>query len=399
MVAYQDFVALSQSRDSAERGQAAHLAALAYLNHFGPADEHAALYAALVGFLDDPSVRVRGALAYGLLHTLDAPRPIMLALLRDSQIIARAVAQYSPVLVDADLLQVLRGGDPVLLRAIAEREHLSRRVAEALVGCGDAEVRLGVLRRSEPALAGDVLRGLAVVADAELRGVLLDRSDLPPDARLMLVEAAVSALRDMRLVSGSIVPERLDSLLRNGLDTATTSIGEVEVAVGNSGYAGRLIDSAQISPRTLLHALVHGHVLFFADCVAELSGVSRDKVFTLLDRGSRAALNAAFARCGLDEPLRNLLARILVLARTIDLADDPAGRHYVVTAVTEELIAEHAGNIPAELDEAFAYLSEQDMLLARAAARGVMDGYAGGTDAALPVPTIDNDERLALPAA
>ena len=93
MVAYQDFVALSQSRDSEERGQAAHLAAMAYLNHYGPADEHAALYAALIGFLDDPSVRVRGALAYGLLHAVEAPRPILLALLQDSPVIARAVVQ------------------------------------------------------------------------------------------------------------------------------------------------------------------------------------------------------------------------------------------------------------------------------------------------------------------
>ncbi len=36
MVAYQDFVALSQSGDSEERGQAAHLAAQAYLQHTGP---------------------------------------------------------------------------------------------------------------------------------------------------------------------------------------------------------------------------------------------------------------------------------------------------------------------------------------------------------------------------
>ena len=96
MVAYQDFVALSQSGDSEERGQAAHLAAQAYLKHTGPADEHAALYAALIGFLDDPSVRVRAALAYGLLHAADAPRPILLALLQDSEVISRAVAQYSP---------------------------------------------------------------------------------------------------------------------------------------------------------------------------------------------------------------------------------------------------------------------------------------------------------------
>src|ERR1044071_5900645 len=119
MVAYQDFVALSRSGDSEERGRAAHLAAQAYLNHYGPADEHAALYAALIGFLDDPSVRVRGALAYGLLHSMDAPRPILLALLQDSAIIARAVVQYSPALVDTDLLMVVRGGDATLLLAIA----------------------------------------------------------------------------------------------------------------------------------------------------------------------------------------------------------------------------------------------------------------------------------------
>src|SRR3569833_4618951 len=114
MVAYQDFVALSQSGDSEARGQAAQLAAQAYLQHSGPADEHAALYAALIGFLDDPSVRVRAALAYGLLHTYEAPRPILLALLQDSEVISRAVAQYSPALIDADLFGFFRSVGLVL---------------------------------------------------------------------------------------------------------------------------------------------------------------------------------------------------------------------------------------------------------------------------------------------
>ncbi len=99
----------SASRATARtRGQAAHLAAQAYLAHTGPADEHAALYAALIGFLDDPSVRVRAALAYGLLHAIEAPRPMLLALLQDSEVISRAVAQYSPALIDADLIGLVR---------------------------------------------------------------------------------------------------------------------------------------------------------------------------------------------------------------------------------------------------------------------------------------------------
>src|SRR3712207_4336377 len=104
MVAYQQFVELTQSGDSASRGQAARLAATAYLSHRGPEDEKAALHAALLRFLDDASVKVRAALAYGLLHAPNAPRPIMLALLRDAPVISRAVAQYSPVLLDADLV-------------------------------------------------------------------------------------------------------------------------------------------------------------------------------------------------------------------------------------------------------------------------------------------------------
>src|SRR3954471_7727493 len=122
MVAYHDFVALSQSGDSEARGQAAHLAAQAYLRHTGPADEHAALYAALIGFLDDPSVRVRAALAYGLLHTTDAPRPILLSLLQDSVIISRAVAQYSPALIDADLIGLIRKCDIVLFTPLPPRQ-------------------------------------------------------------------------------------------------------------------------------------------------------------------------------------------------------------------------------------------------------------------------------------
>ena len=114
-----------------------------------------------------------------------------------------------------------------------------------------------------------------------------------------------------------------------------------------------------------------------------------------------AALNALFVRCGLNEAVRNMLARLISHARAADLADDLAARHFVVTALTEELIADHRGNIPPELEEAFTYLSEQNVILARRAARGVMAGFAatpGGTELALPEP-FATEPVLALPAA
>ena len=80
------------------------------------------------------------------------------------------------------------------------------------------------------------------------------------------------------------------------------------------------------------------------------------------------------------------------------LADDVAARYCVVSLLIEELIAEHGGDIPVSLEESFAYLNEQNVALARAAARGVMPAFA----AEAPDQAMMADlgvERLALPAA
>jgi uncharacterized protein (DUF2336 family) len=401
MVAYQDFVALCQSGDSEDRGRAAHLAAMAYLGHTGPADEHAALYAALIGFLDDPSVKVRAALAYGLLHAAQAPRPILLALLQDSPVISRAIAQYSPALIDADLIGLVHAAEPSMLLAVTMRERISQRLAEALVARQHRVIIVRLLRRTDVPFSPDLLTRLAVElgsGDAQVRGALLKREDLPAQARLHLVEVVAEALRGARIVKGAVAPRRLERLLRDTTDTAMTAIGELEAARGRAPYAADLVAEERISARLMLHAIVNGHVLFLAECLAELAEAPRDKVFTLLETGSRPALNALLARCGLKDSVRNMICRLIFHARTADLADDVAARHFIVTALTEELIVEHDGVIPPELEEAFAYLSEQNVALARRAARGVMSAFGGDLHPTTPMP-LREKERLALPAA
>lgn len=399
MIGYDAFAELSQSRDSDVRGRAAHMAALAYLRHQGPADEHAALYAAVVGFLDDSSVKVRAALAYGLLHSSEAPRPVMLALLQDSAIISRAVLQYSPVLVDADLYPVVAAGEIQALVAVAQRRTVSARMAAALMARGDRDVSLRLLRRDDVAIPGPSLAGLArqCEQDAELRGAVLARRELPAAVRLVLVQQVTARLRECRLVKGSLSSERLGRVMRDGADSAVAEIGEAETEEARSGYVEALVGADQVNTRLLLHAMVTGRAMFFAACIAELAGTGSQKVFTLLDSGSRPALSALFARCGLSAATGSLLVRLVMLARTADLADDIASRHYVITALTEELIAEYDGDIPEELEETFSYLNAQNIALARKAARGVMAAFASVSDASLELPAAP--DQMALPAA
>lgn len=378
MVAYKEYLVLSRSHDSGQRGQAANMAASAFISHEGPADEHAALYAAVMGFLDDASVKVRASLAYGLLRSPQAPRPVILALLHDAPIIARAVAQYSPVLLDVDLLGCLMTQDVLMERAIASRDKLSLVLVQALFAKASAPVVLGLLSRPDVQISQEMFERASDLAqdEPEIRGALLDRDDLPGNIRLALIDQVKEALLNLRIVKGAVPPRRLARIMRDAHDAAMTSIGESEATGGQTGFVRELIESEKISTRLMLHALINGQVQFFSMCVSQLASVPHSKVMSILEKGSRPALKALFDRSGLGDASSDLLVSLVGLARSANLADDVSARYFVVTVLIEELIIEHDGAIPEVLREAFSYLNEQNIALARCAARGVMTSFA-----------------------
>ncbi|MCF6302773.1 MAG: DUF2336 domain-containing protein [Devosiaceae bacterium] len=415
MVAYQHFLALSHSANSDQRGEAAHMVATAFVEHTGPEDERAALYASVLGFLDDPSVKVRACLAFGLLHSDLAPRMVMLALVKDAPIIARAVVQYSPVLIDVDLTGIANESGSRVLMALVERKQISERLIQAIVQRGEKESLARILSRNDIEFSTEILAKIVKNhgSNAKIRGKLFARKELPGFCRMKLVEEVKKSLFASRIVKGAMAPDRLARLMRDALDSATTRIGEEAALNGESGFTLQMHEEDRINTRILLHSLVHGHVLFFADCISLIADMPGKKVFTLLEHGSRVALNALFCQCGMNVALRNLLARLVVHARNVDLSNDDAERFFVVTALIEELIIEHEGNIPQSLEDAFRYLDEQNVILARNAARGVMHVFAQDVDPDQmlledgfeQVPGQDWDakgvqeEQLALPAA
>lgn len=401
MITYSEYLRLCQSGNSEERGQAAHFAASAFISHNGPADEQAALYAAVINFLDDPSVKVRAALAYALLHAAHAPRPVMLALLQDAPIIARAVAQFSPVLLDADLVPLTVDADVSVVRAIAARSQLGRLTAEAIIRHGDQDAIFTVLGRTEPELNTSVFEALVRQAEqnAPLRGLLLARDDLAGNLRLELVGQVRDALAGVRIVKGAIAPARLARMLRDLTDTATTQVGEIQSRDDDGAFAQKQIAEGKLSARLLLHALINGHVSYFAAAISQLASMPIDKVFAILEFGNRPVLNALLVRGGLSDAVGTMMARLVQHARSSDLTDDVAARYFIVTVLIEELIAAHPMGIPDHLTEIFSYLNDQNIILARQAARGVVHAFAqeNEPDLALPVPEIP--EQLALTAA
>ncbi len=77
-----------------------------------------------------------------------------------------------------------------------------------------------------------------------------------------------------------------------------------------------------------------------------------------------------------------------------------AARHFVVSQLISALIDDHDGDIPESLESVFGYLNEQNVSLAREAARGVMASFVeeASEEASFSISHL-RDEQLALPAA
>ena len=90
----------------------------------------------MIMLLDDPSPLVRRALAEALAGSADAPHAVIHALASDHADIAALVLARSPLLIDAELVDVVASGSCDLQTAIASRVPLQSAVAAAIAEAG-----------------------------------------------------------------------------------------------------------------------------------------------------------------------------------------------------------------------------------------------------------------------
>src|SRR3989442_12093737 len=138
---------------AAERADATGALARAYLYSDLSADDRIAAEGAMIMLLDDPSPLVREALAQTIAAAAEAPPAVILALAGDQPEIAGVVLERSPLLLDADLVDMVAAGELALQTAIARRAGLPRSVAAAIAEVAPAEVCLVLIENPEAEIA------------------------------------------------------------------------------------------------------------------------------------------------------------------------------------------------------------------------------------------------------
>ena len=297
------FISWIKTAPAGERAEATRALARAWLISDLSEDDRTAAEGALLMLLDDPSPLVRRAMAEVFAHSQEAPAAIVQALALDQSSVALPILEYSPLLIDADLVDIAATGDGETQCAIARRVNLPASVCAAIAEVGTAAAALELIENAcaeLPPFSWDriVERHGHLAA---IRESMLVLEDLPAATRAALVAKLSDTLAQFVVAKNWLSADRAERVAGEARDRSTVNIAASSRGDDMRGLIAHLRATSQLTAGLILRALLSGNLELFEAALAELSGLPRARVSSLLfDRGE-ASLVALLQRAGLPQ--------------------------------------------------------------------------------------------------
>lgn len=297
------FINWVRTASAGERAEATRALARAWLISDLSDDDRAAVEGALLMQLDDPSPLVRRAMSDVFARSIDAPAAIVQALSVDQPSVSLPVLEHSPLLIDADLVDIVATGDCDVQCAIARRMRLPASVCAAIAEVGCAAAALELIENAYAELAP--FSWDRIVARhghlAAIRESMLVLEDLPAATRAALVAKLSDTLAQFVVARNWLSPERAGRMTSEARDRSTIHIAARSQGEEMRDLVRHLRASGQLTAGLILRALLSGNLELFDSALAELSDLPRARVSALLhDRGG-AGVHALLRRAGLPE--------------------------------------------------------------------------------------------------
>lgn len=341
-----------------ERAAAASALARAYLSSDLCFEDRCAAEAALTALLDDPSPKVRLALAETLSLSASAPVHVIHALAADQAQVAAPVIVRSPLLGDSELIERVASGDEAVQMLVAMRPSVSISLAAAIAEVGEAGACLVLLSNSGAQIASLSFHRIAERHGhlAGLREAMLGDPRLPAETRHMLLVKLGEALETSPLVQALMGKARAGRMLRDACIRASLTLIERTPAEEHAALAGHLRLRGDLTAGFIIRTVAHGKIDFFAVCLAALAGKDERRVRALLANGREVALAALFESAGLPGNLRGAILTALKVWRQVANGKRIAGPQEVSWLMLRQVESQAGRAEPAKSDRDLAAL-------------------------------------------
>lgn len=338
----QHFLKWKDSANVARRTAAASALARAYLTSDLDLDDRVAAEAALTLLLDDPSPKVRFALAEALASSVHAPAQIVTALVHDQIDIASIVIARSPVVRDGDLIERARSSPEALQCVIAGRAEVSQPLALALTRHGSAASAIVLIANANARLCRQCRMFIVERhgSDASVRGALLDCPDLEADLRYRLMKAAGRALADSPFLRGLAGSETADHLISESEQKAVCALLATVDASASDALVDTMRDHGDLTTVLLVRAACRGQIDFLASVLSDLAEVPLQRVTSILVNERSNQLRALLTNAGLADSIQPVLVHAVGLWRDVAVGRTVAGVQEVTRRIIERIETE-----------------------------------------------------------
>jgi hypothetical protein len=164
----------------------------------------------------DTATQIRAVVAETLKDVADAPPDLVRQLARDAELsVASPVLQFSPLLSDDDLLEIIRGDHAEgALSAVAKRSNVAAAISDALVEADDTAAVASLLANESAQIREETLDLIVdrAPARASWHGPFVDRPTLTPKAALKIAAFVADALSQRLQARPDLDPATRDAI-------------------------------------------------------------------------------------------------------------------------------------------------------------------------------------------
>jgi uncharacterized protein (DUF2336 family) len=251
----------------------------------------------------DAEVRVREALAQNLKENPDVPHDVAVSLAKDVVSVSLPVLQFSEVLSDADLIEIVRSQDSAKQVAIAQRETVSETVSSALVDTENADVVSSLVSNEGAEISsGDLEKVVEDFAENDaIKDAMVFRPKLPVTVAERLLTTVSEKMKEELAKRHEIADDLATDLILQTRERAVIGLSAEGDETDLEKLIHQLNTNDRLTPSIVLRSLCMGDIDFFEASLAELVGVSLENARTVIHDSGKLGLKAAFKRAGLPD--------------------------------------------------------------------------------------------------
>ena len=334
------FISWIRTAPAGERAEATRALARAWLISDLTEEDRIAAEGALLMLLDDPSPLVRQSMSEVFARSPDAPATIVRALAADQPSIALPVLEHSPLLIDADLVDIVATGTSDMQCSIARRINLPSSVSAAIAEVGSAAAALELIENAYAELAPFSWDRIVERHGhlAAIREAMLLLEGLPAATRAALVAKLSNTLAQFAAARNWLSPERAARLADESRERSTISIAARSRGEDMQGLVQHLRATGQLNAGLILRALLSGNLELFEAALAQLADLPLARVTALVHDRGNASLQALLIRAGLPESTFAAFRVALEVSRETGYVDTTGGAERLRRRMVERVL-------------------------------------------------------------